>query len=119
MLAINRSLITVKPTGNYIEWAMQVEPPALGEKESFLEEVNRTGNAYLIEDTDTPDVMEARALLARRWRAIADEEFQSWWTDKTEWPELNSLEDFERYFMWPHHEIVLDALSNKIEKKGS
>ncbi len=118
MLAISRSLVTVKPTGNYIEWAMEVAPPAREDRDSFREEVESNGNAYLIEDPDTEDINEARALLARHWRAIANEEFEAWWTDEAEWPELKDFADFERFFMWSHVEMVLDTLDTKIEKEG-
>lgn len=109
---LNRDAYLIKPKKKYVDWVRYVDETAQPKDlESLL---SSTGTIYLLEELATGDVAEAKSQLNRHWRAIAESEFDAWWTDADDWPKLKSVADFELYFDWTYVEMVFDLIPGSL-----
>lgn len=106
---INRSIITITHLKPYLDWGKSLDT---GENIP----VPKDGNAYLMEEIATGTAEEVEFYLKKHWREIADEEFESWSRLPSEWPKLNSLADFKKYFTFEHRELVFDLCDHLLRR---
>lgn len=110
---LNRDAYLIKRKQKYADWVHAVDETA---KDDSIEDIlSRSGTIYLIDELETGMHAEAEAELENHWRTIADAEFEGWWTNEDDWPELKNIADFLEYFEWSHVEMVHDLGVYEIE----
>ncbi len=79
---INRAALILKYLAPAIKWVNEANPYD-GETDSTSEEINEDKTVYLISDEDsgTPDTVEA--WLKINYKALFENELESWYTDES------------------------------------
>mgnify|MGYP001828166261 CR=1 FL=1 len=95
---LNRDAYLVKPTRKFADWVRDVDDTTKPEDPDVL--LASSGTIYLLDELDTGDSAEAKAVMRSYWRRIAESEFEAWWTNEADWPRLISIADFDEYFTW-------------------
>lgn len=107
---LNRSAVLVVPKESFCDW-LQSKAPA-DDPESLKSEIQENPNVYLIDEVDGPVAEAVKEAMEKCFVEIAMHEFFSWWSDENDWPVLRNLEEFEQYFSWRCHELVVDVSSD-------
>ena len=104
---LNRSAVTITPTPRFVDWAQTIAPTS--DPEALRKELQEDPSIYLIDEVDFPDPETVQQAIEKSFLEIAMHEFFSWWTCEDDWPVLKSLSEFENYFSWKYHGLVVDV----------
>jgi len=102
---LQRDVVVVSPKKKYLNWAKSVFEDTT---KLELQELGQASSAFLIDELDSHDATSCRVAMEVCWKKIAQEEFASWSTRTSDWPELKTLADFESYFEWKIHDLFGD-----------
>jgi hypothetical protein len=109
---INRTLLTLRPNENFLEWLHQTsEENAKVEEEELWED----SNAYLIKEVDSESDLEE--ILKSRYQELFVAELSDWVEDDQLWPEDLSFETFCEYFQVEVQTVVIDLVDSPINKE--
>jgi hypothetical protein len=103
MISINRTAIIVRPGQPFLEWLHRADPTS---REFTLEEVRHDPNVYLIPECENDE--EVREYLEDACGPIFEEILDGWYRVPSTWPKRRDLEEFERWFEWSVHYMVVD-----------
>ena len=91
---VNRSAIIVRAKEPFLNWIQSL--PDQIEPDLTLESLNSDPNAYLVyEILDEESKME---ILEMFYKKIFNSELESWWTDSEDWPYVDNLDEFHKWF---------------------
>ena len=91
---VNRSVIIVRAKEPFLNWIQSL--PDQIEPDLTLESLNSDPNAYLVyEILDEESKME---ILEMFYKKIFNSELESWWTDSEDWPYVDNLDEFHKWF---------------------
>lgn len=102
---LNRNAFKVLPTKKFFKWLGSLEDA------DGSEDIDQEPTIYLINELAVGSLGQAEAL-EKSWREIADTEFEAWWESEEDWPQLNSVYEFQEFFSFEYVEMVYD-LSTK------
>ena len=106
---INRSAVILLPTEACLDWVKSC-PDYMDD--SPLGEAEREPTVYLVPDAnDTPD-----DYIRRHFRAMFEEELNSWYTDPSMWPKDLCFETFMKFFRIQVTTMVYDLGKGQIIK---
>lgn len=110
---INRAALILKYLAPAIKWVNEADPYD-GETDSTSEEINEDNTVYLISDKDseTPDTVEA--WLKLNYKALFENELESWYTDESLWPKKRTFALFQKWFRYECHTILVDTVDAPI-----
>ena len=114
MLAINRTAIVVKPGQRFLDWLHHADPSSTG---LTLKDLQTDPTVYLIRERETPQ--ELRDELAKVCKDIFEEELEGWWRESASWPQPRGIVEFEQWFEWSSHVVVLDLGKGAIQREQS
>jgi hypothetical protein len=103
---INRHAAVLVPTEACLDW---VKSCAEFVDDSPLGQAEREPTIYLVPDDPVEDYIR------RHFRAIFEEELNSWYTDRDMWPKDLTFENFKRFFKIHTTTMVYDLGKGKIE----
>jgi hypothetical protein len=104
---INRIAVTLIPTEACLDWINSCD----GDKMT-LDEIQRRPTVFLVpEGRGEPEVQ-----VRRHFKAMFEEELNSWYTDPTLWPKDLSFKTFDRFFTIQVSSMVFDLGTGRIEK---
>ena len=103
---VNRSAVVARPKQKLIDWVQSLDwqddaPPTVSE-------IKEAPTLFLVNETETGSPEEIREIMEEVYQDIAIEHFSLWWLLDEDWPELNTLEEFEDYFSWELFQTVVD-----------
>jgi hypothetical protein len=104
---VNRIAFLVQARGPYFDWARSVE------NNSEIVESEHSATVYLAKHDDTKPVDQL--LLKRHFERIFEEELNSWWTDRSVWPEPRTWEMFQSWFIVTISDLVHDLEETDME----
>jgi hypothetical protein len=104
MRLVKRAAITVTPKKPYITWANAIDDDGVKIGEDFLPE----GRVYLIGDVADIIPFDRDVIVRPYFKAIFEEELNSWHRRESEWPSSRTYETFLRWFEVEVHSMVLD-----------
>jgi hypothetical protein len=109
-LTINRYAVILVPTEACFEWVKSC-PDYMDD--SPLGQAEREPTVYLVPDAkDAPD-----DYIRHHFKAMFEEELNSWYTDPGMWPEDLSYETFKKFFTIQVTTMVYDLGKGPIEKE--
>jgi len=109
---INRTLLTLRPNENFLQWLQQTSEENAEIKEEDLWE---DCNAYLIEEV--ADESELEEVLKTRYRELFVAELSDWMEDDQLWPEDLGYDAFCRYFDVEVQTVVIDLVGTSIQRE--
>jgi hypothetical protein len=112
-VAINRSLVVVKPKEPFLEWLRSLPDP----HEATAEDLLHDNTVFLVPEILDPK-SEARTL-KRCFKAIFEEQLNGWWTDEAVWPRRRDLRTFKEWFDVEVHTLVYDLGDGSIRDEGA
>ena len=112
MVAINRTAIVVKPGQRFLDWLQHADPSSAG---LTLKDLQTDPTVYLIRERETPQ--ELREELARVCNDIFEDQLDGWWREPASWPAPRGIAEFEQWFEWSPHEMVLDLCKSAIQRE--
>ncbi|MBS0358409.1 MAG: hypothetical protein JSS53_03950 [Proteobacteria bacterium] len=116
MFEIDRMIAIIKPTESFLEWINETASKEDNEEDHLtLEEIRQDCTAILIPSFD--DIMEAQHFIEEIYLDIFTFELNSWYTDKTMWPEKPSYDLFKHWFEIEFHSYVLDYISEMADTR--
>lgn len=104
MRLVKRAAITVTPKQPYIDWANGLDEDGVKIGEDFQPE----RRVYLIEDVSHVIPFERDVIVRPYYKAIFDEELNSWHRRESAWPAPRTYETFLAWFEVEVHSMVLD-----------
>ena len=98
---LNRAAIIICPRQPLLDWVAHIEPnkPPITLKE--LDDLT----IYLISETDSDDL---DAWLIENYRSLFEHELESWYTERSLWPEKRDWEQFRSWIRVEHHSSIID-----------
>jgi hypothetical protein len=114
MLAINRIAIVVRPAQRFLEWLHQADPSSAG---LTLKDLQTDPTVYLLRERENPQ--DLRDELAKVCKDIFEEELDGWWRETSSWPQRRGISEFEQWFEWTSHVVVLDLCKGAIQREHS
>lgn len=111
LFLLNRQAYIVKPTRHFLQWLASVGTSS----HPMPDEIEPTVDLLGEEDETGPEAF-ARCL-GRDWSRIAEEEFNAWWTDRSDWPEIRGLPGFFEYFECSIVDMVFDLERKPIKRE--
>lgn len=112
MLGINRIAIVVKPGQRFLEWLHQADPTSTG---LTLKDLQTDPTVYLIRELDDPQQLHRE--LAKVCSEIFEEQLDGWWRERESWPQRRGIVEFEHWFEWSSHDVVLDLCKGAIQRE--
>lgn len=109
---INRTLLTLRPNENFLEWLQQTGDENAEIREEDLWE---DSNAYLIEEVDNESDLEE--VLKARYRELFVAELSDWVDDDQLWPEDLSYESFCNFFQAEVQTVVIDLVDEALQRE--
>ena len=100
--SINRAVLVARGKEPYLEWVRNLPDPA----EIDLEELNRECTVYLIPEYDYEE--EIPGIVRNVFRAIFENELESWWLNTDDWPDTTDFTLFREWFEVEIHSVALD-----------
>jgi hypothetical protein len=104
MRLVKRAAITVTPKQPYIDWANSLDEEGVKIGEDFESEKS----VYLIGDVSDVIPFDRDVIVRPYFKAIFEEELNSWHRRESEWPSSRTYETFLRWFEVEVHSMVLD-----------
>jgi hypothetical protein len=104
MRLVKRAAITVTPKQPYIDWANGLDEDGVKIGEDFQPE----RRVYLIEDVSYVIPFERDVIVRPYFKAIFDEELNSWHRRESDWPAPCTYETFLAWFEVEVHSMVID-----------
>lgn len=109
----NRNVLFLAPKQPLIDWVNHVFPDDQPERlQNALAHDN--ANIYLIPHADDPE--ESIKWLKTNFQMILEEELLEWCTDTSLWPSPFTWEMFKAWFVISIQTILLDTVSEKLER---
>jgi hypothetical protein len=96
---INRHAVILVPTQACLEWVRSCPGD-----DKPLGEVEREPTVYLIPESDA----DPETYIRRHFKAMFEEELNSWYTDPELWPKDRSYKTFKKFFMVQVSTMVFD-----------
>ncbi len=109
---LNRTAVIVTPKKKFINWVMNVEDSS--EWKVTEKEIKKDPGVYLVDRAYSSDMREIRSIMERSYLDIAIEEFAAWWTDVDDWPVIKNLKEFEEFFEWNFHDMIVDISEDEL-----
>lgn len=110
MKLLNRSAFTVVPKQPFVDWANGLELDDEGLNQALtLEEHQREGTVYLIDEVEADSDFEAALTLS--WATIFENELAAWDEMADAWPEPRSQMLFADWFEVKPQVMALDLAS--------
>lgn len=106
---INRFAVTLIPTEAFLEWANSCP----SEKAMTIAEMQREPTVYLIPEGRS----EPESYVRRHYKAMFEEELNSWYTDPEMWPTDLSFKMFKKFFDVQVSTMVFDLGKGMIIKE--
>ena len=103
----NRSAVIVTPKKKFADWVIKVDDSGL--LTPTEKEIRKNQSVYLIDSSYSSEEKEIRSIMKFSYPEIAIQEFAGWWTVEDDWPILKNLKEFEAYFEWQYHDMVVDV----------
>lgn len=113
MYIIDRGAAIIRPQKSMLEW-INNHPDSEKEKLT-LEDIQEDLTVILIPDFDTKG--EAEAYIRKIYKSIFEQELDSWYTDKENWPEIRDYETFKSWFDVELYSTILDPSEEVILKE--
>jgi hypothetical protein len=115
MRLVKRAAITVTPKQPYITWANALDEDGVKIDEDFEPEKN----VYLIGDVSDIIPFERDVIVRPYFKAIFEEELNSWYQLESTWPALRTYEIFLEWFEVEVHSMVLDLEGSRLIRTES
>jgi len=112
MEMINRTAVVVKAARPYYDWAMSVHD---GTGDWTLEKLHEFANVYLIPDVEGEG--DPGTDLKPYWKAIFENELETWHLIIDDWPSPLTFKMFLEWFDFEFHVIVLDLWEGPLERE--
>jgi hypothetical protein len=106
---LNRSVVIVRAKEPFLQWVKSLPDPG----DVSRDIINQDSTAYLLPDLEHG--FEEEELTDQFYNLIFEEQLNSWWTEKNEWPEKRDLETFKKWFAVEFHSVVLDLVDAPLE----
>jgi hypothetical protein len=108
MRSVNRTLVFIRPRNPYADWANSVDDAG---PRYILDE--HPGTAYLL--PDNLDMEELNQFVRDNYRALFEDELDSWCSDPSRWPEDRSQKRFQEWFEVGVADLVYDLDPEDLE----
>jgi hypothetical protein len=115
MRLVKRAAIIVTPKQPYITWANALDEDGVKIDEDFEPEKN----VYLIGDVSDIIPFERDVIVRPYFKAIFEEELNSWYQLESTWPALRTYEIFLEWFEVEVHSMVLDLEGSRLIRTES
>jgi hypothetical protein len=115
MRLVKRAAITVKSKKPYITWANSLDEDWVRIGEDFTPE----GCVYLIGDVADVIPLDRDVIVQPYFKAIFEEELNSWHRREGEWPSSRTYETFLEWFEVEVHSMVLDLQGSRMIRTES
>lgn len=106
---LNRSVVIVRVKEPFMQWVKSLPDSA----DVSRDIINQDNTAYLLPDLEHG--FEEEELTAQFYNLIFEEQLNSWWTEKKEWPKKRDLETFKKWFDVEFHSAVLDLVDAPLQ----
>jgi hypothetical protein len=106
---INRIAVVLIPTEACLEWVNSCP----SERAMTIGEMQREPTAYLIPEGEA----KLESCIRRHYRAMFEQELNSWYTDPEMWPKDRSFKTFQKFFTIHVSSMVFDLGSGAIIKE--
>ena len=107
--SVDRNAIVVKPKRLLFDWVNKHYPESPVDPEDVEE-----ATVYLVKERDSNEELEA--WLKRNFDAIFQNELNNWHTDEADWPKKRTFKQFQEWFEYSFHSMVLDIEDGPIKK---
>ena len=104
MYFVDRSVVVLKPTQDFLDWLNQTNSDDM--PDLTLNQIRSNCTTFLIPQFDEPE--QAVAYISERYQAIFDAELSGWVGDDNELPPNRDFEMFMNFFELEVHDTVLD-----------
>lgn len=98
---INRYAVLLVPTDECVAW---INSCPNDDKQTTLEEAQKEPTVYLIPEGKA----EPESYVRRHFKAMFEEELNSWYTDPHLWPKDRSFKTFKKFFTAQVSTVVFD-----------
>jgi hypothetical protein len=115
MRLVKRAAITVTPKQPYIDWANSLDEDGVKIGEDFWPE----RRVYLIGDVSEVIPFDRDVIVRPYFKAIFDEELNSWYRLERAWPARRTYETFLEWFEVEVHSMVLDLQGGRLIRTES
>ena len=113
---INRAAIILRYKQPAVKWVNDANPyHEIDMPEVSLEEINREGAVYLVNDEDADNDGSLSAWIEMNFEVLFTNELEGWYADDTLWPDHRTLEMFHEWFDVECHTMILDTVDEPIE----
>ncbi len=109
MRLVKRAAITVAPKQPYIDWANSLDEDGVKIVSSLPER-----HVYLIADVSDVFPFDRDVIVRPYFKAIFDEELNSWHRREREWPARRTYETFLECFEVEVHSMVLNLQGSRL-----
>jgi hypothetical protein len=106
---INRIAITLIPTEACLDWINSCDDDKM-----TLDEIQQDPTTFLVPEGRD----ESEAQVRRHFKAMFEEELNSWYTDPTLWPKDLSFKAFQKFFTIQISSMVIDLGSGQIVREN-
>ena len=113
MYAVNRDLVVLKPTEQFLQWLNSLPDPA---DDLTLDKLHQDCTALLIPEVSNH--IAAQLYIERIYLHLFEMELESWCRDESLWPHQRDLQPFRAWNDLEVHSEVLDLLPDDLEKEG-
>ena len=108
---LDRDAFVIKPTSRFLTWLESLDSGL----QPVPDEISPT--IYMTKELPSSEPEVVARCLARLWPRIAEEEFNAWWTDPADWPEIHGLPEFFEYFECTRVEMVFDLEAKPLRRE--
>ena len=115
MRLVRRAAVTVTPKQPYIDWANALDEGGVKIGEDFEPEKS----VYLIGDVSGVIPFDRDVIVRPYFKAIFEEELNSWHRREREWPSGRTYETFLEWFDVEVHSMVLDLQGSRLIRTES
>ena len=106
---INRFAVTLVPTEACLDWVRSCPD---GDNNTTMDEMRREPTIFLIPDAK----VVPEDFIRRHYKAMFEEELNSWYADPALWPKDLSFKSFKKFFAINISTVVYDLGKGPIEK---
>jgi len=100
---INRSALIATVKQPFLDWLRAVDSTS---KNINLSEINCEPTVYLVPEFEAEG--EFAEWLGQNYKTIFEEQLAGWWTDRSSWPTIRSIEVFQDWFECRIYSMVFD-----------
>ena len=113
MTTLNRAPIVVRPDQPFLDRLHRADPTSGGLR---LEGLRREPTVYLLPECENEE--EVRQCLKEVCGQIFEEQLDRWYRVPSSWPGRRDLENFDRWFEWSFHSVVVDLCDDPLLREG-